>query len=425
MTNSERKYKVIVFHPMQQHSYKTAEALLNDNLLFSYCTSIYYNPKKLVYKFLNFILPKKENKKMKSRSSHNLDKYVKTFNTLYGFLFLLVERIDKSKNKKYVYKFQDIITKKMGKKVAKYAIKNKVDAIIGYDTWSYGAIKELKKRKSNIKFIIDYSSLYAEEILSIIKNDIEKNPISIDSYSKSLEKFKDKYMENFIYEKDNCDYFLSASTVTDDSLIKYEVNKDNIYRCTYGNYFPKSDQIKKNNTNKLVFTYVGRISYAKGVHYLLDAFSKLKRNDFILQLVGKNVDNINLQLEDDNIIYLGVKLHSEIPDIMANTDVFITATLYDGFSLAILEGFSYNIPVICTEKTGIKDYIKNGFNGFVVKECDSDELVKILNYLLNNKYKVNVMKNNIKDSDNKLTWEKYNIDVIKAIKSILNIGEKI
>lgn len=425
MINNERKYKVIVFHPMQQHSYKTAEALLSGKFLFSYCTSIYYNPKKLLYKFLNFVLPKKENEKMKSRSSHNLDEYVKTFNTFYGFLFLLVERIDKSKNKKYVYKLQDIITKKMGKKVAKYAIKNKVDAIIGYDTWSYGAIKELKNKKSNIKFIIDYSSLYAEEILSIIKNDIEKNPISIDSYSKSLEKFKNEYMKNFIYEKNNCNFFLSASTVTDESLIKYGVNKNNIYRCIYGNYFPKSNQIKQNNTNKLVFTYVGRISYAKGVHYLLSAFSKLNRNDYILQLVGKNVDNINLQLENDNINYLGVKLHSEIPDVMKNTDVFVTATLYDGFSLAILEGFSYNIPVICTEKTGIKDYIKNGFNGFIVKDCDSDELVKILNYLLNNKDIVNVMKNNVKNSNNELTWEKYNTDVINAIENILNIGVKI
>ena len=40
------KKKVIVFHPMKQHSYKTAEALINSNMLFSYCTSIYYNKKK-------------------------------------------------------------------------------------------------------------------------------------------------------------------------------------------------------------------------------------------------------------------------------------------------------------------------------------------------------------------------------------------
>ena len=147
MVNNERKYKVIVFHPMQQHSYKTAEALLRGKFLFSYCTSIYYNPKKILYKFLNYVLPKKENEKMKSHSNYNLDKYVKTFNVFYGFLYLLLERIDKSKNCKYTYIMQDILATKMGKKVAKYAIKNKVDLIIEYDTWSYGAIRELKKKK--------------------------------------------------------------------------------------------------------------------------------------------------------------------------------------------------------------------------------------------------------------------------------------
>ena len=199
--------------------------------------------------------------------------------------------------------------------------------------------------------------------MSIIKKDIEKNPISFNSYSKSLEKFKQNHLNNFKYEKNNCDFYFSPSTVVDDSLLKYNVNPNNIYRCSYGTYFKKIDEMKRTN-NKIIFTYVGRISYAKGVHYLLDAFSKLNNKDYVLQLVGKNTDGFNLNFQNDQIKYLGVKLHSEIPSILKNTDIFVTESLYDGFPLSILEAFSYNIPVICTEKTGIKDYIKNGINGY-------------------------------------------------------------
>lgn len=417
-----KQIRVLVFHPMKQHSYKLAEALLENNMLFSYCTSIYYNPKKVFYKMLDVILPEKEKKKMRSHSNLELTDYVKTFSSFYGFLYLLVQRIDKTAKFKFCYKMQDILSKKMGKKVAKYAIKNNIDIIIGYDTWSYGAIKELKKYNSNIKFIIDYSSLYAERILSIIKNDMKKNPNSKNSYRKSIEKFKTEYMDSFKYEKDNCDYYISPSSVVDDSLLKYGVSNDKIYRCTYGTYFEKANAIKKVRNNKVIFTYVGRISYAKGVHYLLDAFNKLERDDYILQLVGANVDNFNLNI-NSNIIYLGTKLHSEIPNILLNTDVFVTDSLYDGFSLSILEAFSYNIPAICTNMTGIKDYIEEEKNGYVVDAADSKSLIKILNHLLDNKQIIEQMKNTIKNKQNEFTWKNYNKDVHNVISNIINRKE--
>ena len=240
-----KKLKILVFHPMQQHSYKTAEALMENNKLFAYCTSIYYNPKKILYKILNVVLPKNERIKMISHSNKRLNNYVKTFCEMYGLLFLLLGRIDKTKDRRFYFKMQEVLSTKMGKKVARYAIKNNVNIIIGYDTWSYGIIKELRKHKSNIKVILDYSSLYSEAIISTIREDVRKNINSKDSYSRSFEKFSIKYINEFRYEKDNSDYFFSPSSVVDESLIEYGVKKDKIFRCVYGTYFNFQPYIKK------------------------------------------------------------------------------------------------------------------------------------------------------------------------------------
>ena len=352
------KIKVIVYHPMQQHSYKTAQALIEKNILFSYCTSIYYNPKKFIYRLLNIILPKTERKKMQSRNNEVITPYVKTFSSLYGFLYLIIERLDKTEKFRFIYKMQDILSKKMGKKVARYAIKNNVDIIVGYDTWSYSAIRELKKKKSSIKYVIDFTSLYSEEIVNIINMDIKNNPQAKQYYVKSFEKFNKEYIDDFKYEKDNTNFIFSPSSVVDESLLKYGINKKQIYRTEYGTYFKHQEKSKKTDKKLIVFTYVGRISHSKGVHYLIKAFKEIDRNDYILQLVGSNIDNF--EFNDERIKYLGVKMHDDIPKILKETDIFVTESLYDGFPLSILEGFSYNIPVICTEKTGTKDYVING-----------------------------------------------------------------
>ena len=115
--------------------------------------------------------------------------------------------------------------------------------------------------------------------------------------------------------------------------------------------------------------------------------------------------------------------HDKIPEILKNTDIFVTESLYDGFPLSILEAFSYNIPVICTDKTGIKDYIINEKNGYIINICDSQELIDKVLYLLENKDKINEIKQNVRDSIKDLTWEKYNKDVNNGISKILNLKE--
>ncbi len=422
MKNDINIKKIIVFHPMKQHSYKTAEALAKNGMLYQYCTSIYYNPKSFLYKFLSIFLGEKNMEKMLSRNSDILTPYVKTYSTLLGLIFLLVERLDKNSNDKYITKMQYLLTKNIGKKVAKVAIKNKVDIIITYDTWSYGLIKELRKRKSNIKIVLDYSSLYAEEILNILQTDININKnINRNMYDRSLSAFKPNLINLYRYEKDNSDFFLSPSSVVDKSLIKYGVDTKKIYRCTYGTNFNRV-LLKKKSNKQITFIYVGRLSYAKGVHYLINAFNKIYREDVKLILVGNDIDNMSKFVKSKNIEIIGEVQHSKLFKLLEKSDVIISASLYDSFSIALLEGASYNLPIICTYNVGVSDYIVDGKNGFVIKIQDSEEIKKKVEYILNNKnemlYKMSKESGKITD---KLTWDNYYKNIQYSLVKICKI----
>ena len=67
--------KVVIAHPLQQHSYRTAQALRNDGLLHSYLTTVYYQNDSLIYKILEKVLGKDNIIMMKVRHNAVFDDY--------------------------------------------------------------------------------------------------------------------------------------------------------------------------------------------------------------------------------------------------------------------------------------------------------------------------------------------------------------
>ena len=56
-----------------------------------------------------------------------------------------------------------------------------------------------------------------------------------------------------------------------------------------------------------------------------------------------------------------------------------------GLPNAILEYISFGLPVVATNVGGVKEIIKDGINGYLVKKNNSDEMAKKIELLLNSK----------------------------------------
>ncbi|MGO4940673.1 glycosyltransferase family 4 protein [Fundicoccus sp. Sow4_D5] len=422
MTQESVNKKIIVFHPMQQHSYKTAIAVKEAGFLYEYWTSVYYSPEKTIYKLLSIFLGGSSTKRMKKRTNETLNAYVRTSATVLGLLFILSGKITKSK--KLSNKMQNILSIYMGKKLAKSAIKNEVDYIIAYDTWAHGLINELEKQHSSIKVIMDYSSLYAEEIVHIIEQDIIRSETNMDSFREFIDKYKPKYMEKYRIELEKSSYFLSPSKVVNQSLTNYGVLDEQIQLCPYGSNFKKINFRQKPINKKIVFVYIGRLSYAKGVHHLINAFKGLKRDDWHLQLIGEDVDGFMKQNNSSSIEFIGFIHHEEVTLYLSKAHIAISASLFDGFSLSLLESASYNLPIICTYNTGVSDYIVNGVNGYKVETHNENSLRDVILKVLNSKETIDEMSIGVGEIVETLTWKEYNKKIKTAINNILVLEEK-
>ena len=151
-------YKVIIAHPGRQHSFRLASSLKKYGHLFKYITTVYNKESSLLMKIGKLILTNDSLRRLKKRKNKDLlDQDVVQFNEINGLLLLLLLRLDSKK--RLFNPLNDYVSKLFGKKVANYAIKNNVNAVICYDG-NFSALtcfNILKEKAPHILRIIDHA----------------------------------------------------------------------------------------------------------------------------------------------------------------------------------------------------------------------------------------------------------------------------
>ena len=64
--------------------------------------------------------------------------------------------------------------------------------------------------------------------------------------------------------------------------------------------------------------------------------------------------------------------HSQVLDVMMESDVLVLPSLGEGFGLVVTEALACGLPVIVTPNVGASDLVRDGQEGFVVPVCSAD-----------------------------------------------------
>lgn len=167
------------------------------------------------------------------------------------------------------------------------------------------------------------------------------------------------------------------------------------------------DLIKKEGGFLIVS--VGRLETVKGYHKLLRAFRTLKQKhgNAELWLIGDGSEKesynkfISENGLEESVRILGFK---ENPyKYMKQADVFISASSVEGFSLAVAEALSLDLPVISTSTDGPKEILDNGKYGMLIP-CGEEDIAAALENVLTDKALLNDLKN--KSAERKKYFEK-------------------
>lgn len=133
---------------------------------------------------------------------------------------------------------------------------------------------------------------------------------------------------------------------------------------------------------------VGRMTEQKGYHYLLRAVK-----DVVAQVPGAyflwagsgsleyglreeaaalGLYKANDSDHGDRIRFLGRR--SDVPALMAASDLFVLPSLFEGLPIAVLEAMSCGLPVVATDVTGTREAVQDGVSGRLVPPCNSPAL---------------------------------------------------
>lgn len=156
------------------------------------------------------------------------------------------------------------------------------------------------------------------------------------------------------------------------------------------------------NDAKMTFCYAGSISQHKGVHVILEAFSRLESKTVALKIYGSGTDEVyanRLQAmakSDDRIEFCGVFSEEEIGHVLKEVDVLILPSLcYESYSFILHEAFASGVPVVGSNVGAMQEKISDGENGFLFRIGDADHLAQILGKIVQDPRMLNHLKDNL------------------------------
>ena len=286
------------------------------------------------------------------------------------------------------------------------------DILIGWSGFScktfqksknYNLIKILERGSSHIKFQSDI--LLEEHKKFNIKYKINDNEINQE-----------------IKEYNLADYISIPSSFVKKTFLLKGFDEKKLILTPYGvnlnDFYPKA---KKDNIFR--FIYVGNLSLRKGLWYTLKAFNELNLPNSELILVG-SVDANFLPLLKEFTSNKKIKLFNHVSqnklvEFYNISDVFVIASIEDGFAMVIPQALACGIPVICSENSGGSELIKNGINGYVVPIRNIEELKNKMNFLYEDKKHYIVLKEVIVKERKDLSWNRYGQLIIDKYGSLL------
>ena len=140
---------------------------------------------------------------------------------------------------------------------------------------------------------------------------------------------------------------------------------------------------------------------------------------FIIVGEGPEREKIEKEAEDLNISssvqFLGRVPHEKMPNILAQTDIYVSTSLYDGTSISLLEAMGSGAFPIVTDIPANREWIVNGKNGFLVPTDEEGFLARrIIDAIRNHALLEKSRENNLLIVEEKALWP-VNIGRIKKV----------
>ncbi|MDL1162336.1 glycosyltransferase [Yersinia pestis] len=190
-------------------------------------------------------------------------------------------------------------------------------------------------------------------------------------------------------------------------------------------------ELKLTENDKIIIT-VARLSPMKGIEYLLKAayITKQSHPELKYIVIGdvafeseKGYKDQLMDLRDDlsldHVHFLG--LRRDVPELLAEADLFVLPSVYDIFPTVILEAMAASLPIVATDVGGVPEMVTSD-TGDLVPPMNEEALSQAIIRMFNNRDMAQLAHNSKLKVQQSFTHQQY-VDSTLSVYSTL-LGRK-
>ena len=206
------------------------------------------------------------------------------------------------------------------------------------------------------------------------------------------------------------DKIISVSKIVKENLKDNGIDENIIVQIPLGidiNKFNNSQVGKireefKLQKDEVVFGIIGRFQEIKGQQLIVDCAKILKEKNIKCKfmMVGDSIfgsskddeykekilNDIKEYSLEEYFIFAGVR--RDIGNILKDINALVIPSINESFGMTVIEAFAVGCVVISTPCDGPSEIIKQNYNGYLLKKRNVNELLKYINFIIEDKINI-------------------------------------
>jgi|SRR5882724_414499 len=221
--------------------------------------------------------------------------------------------------------------------------------------------------------------------------------------------------------------FMTVSQSTKNELIEWGIPEKNITIIYNGTTYPIANKyLTKEKTKTVIF--LGALSIDKGITDALEVFAAINKQDPHCQfwIVGKSderhrkiVTDLSNQFGIANKIKMwGYVSEQKKFELLQKAHILLNPSEREGWGLVIIEAASQLTPSVVYDVPGLRDSVKNGMTGIVIKQKDPEETATAIMALINDEKKYKKFQEACQKWAQQFTWKRATKQALTLLSNI-------
>lgn len=201
--------------------------------------------------------------------------------------------------------------------------------------------------------------------------------------------FNKKLLYDFAKRYGNIDVFVLLTELLREEVSEVMRNNHHTKLIVIPNFLPKIIVSKECEKKNQVIA-VGRLHEVKGFLRMLDIWKKVSQDrDIVLKIIGDGEERERIEHKireldlEKKVILCGALEHEKVLEEMEKSRVYIMTSFSEAFPFVLIEAMSSGLPVVAYDvRVGPRAIVKDGVNGYLIKDNEERVFVEKLGMLL-------------------------------------------